>query len=116
MPAKEPLLNSVQYYDGIVENLYFEKGDGEISIYKRLDYEKNHLMMLTVIDISTLFKEKRGKAFDLINKLAGIIHDSLVQIYKWWYIQEELIFVEMEAPSIFYKPDIGGPTSHYTNN
>jgi len=35
-------------------------------------------MMLTVIDISTLFKEKRGKAFELITKLAGIAHESLV--------------------------------------
>jgi len=85
MPAKEVTPNtdssqlySTQYYDGIIENLYFEKGDGEISIYKRSHDDPDRLMMLTVIDISTLFKEKRGKAFELINKLAGIIHESLV--------------------------------------
>lgn len=67
-------------------------------------------MMVTVIDISTLFKEKRGKAFELITKLSEIIHDSLTEIYKWWYIQEELIFVEMEAPSIFYKESEDSPS------
>ena len=61
------------------------------------------LMMLTVIDITTLFKEKRGKAFDLINKLARVSHYGLTTIYNWWHIQDELIFVEMEAPSLFYK-------------
>jgi len=50
----------------LIENLYFEKGDGEISI---CEYEQE-IMMVTVIDISTLFKEKRGKAFDLIAKLS----------------------------------------------
>lgn len=59
-------LYSSQYYPHLVENLYFEKGDGEISI---CEYEQE-VIMVTVIDISTLFKEKRGKAFDLIAKLS----------------------------------------------
>jgi len=54
--------------------------------------------MVTCIDIETLYKEKRGAAIDLIQKLSCISHPNLVTISKWWYIQDKILFVEMEAP------------------
>ena len=43
--------------------------------------------MVICIDISTLYKEKRGKAIDLIEKLSKIKDENLVEIYNWWYIE-----------------------------
>jgi hypothetical protein len=58
-------LYSSKYYQDFVENLYYEKGEGEISVFVQPE-DRSKLMAVTVIDISTLFQEKRGKAFDLI--------------------------------------------------
>ena len=44
--------------------------------------------MVISIDISTLYKEKRGKAIDLIEKLSKIKDENLVEIYSWWYIED----------------------------
>jgi len=54
--------------------------------------------MVTVIDIYTLYKEKRGKALELIDKIARIKHPHLVSIHRWWYIADQAIFIEMETP------------------
>jgi hypothetical protein len=54
--------------------------------------------MVISIDISTLYKEKRGKAIDLIEKLSAIKDENLVEIYNWWYIEDQVIFVETETP------------------
>ena len=54
--------------------------------------------MITVIDIYTLYVEKRGKAIEIINKLSKINHANLTKIEKWWYINDQAIFVEMESP------------------
>jgi hypothetical protein len=43
-------------------------------------------MMVIAIDIQTLYKEKRGKALDLIDKIASIRNQNLMLIYNWWYI------------------------------
>jgi hypothetical protein len=76
-----------------VENLYYEVGDGEISIYRGYanDYDQEceqESFMVISIDISTLYKEKRGKAIDLIEKLSKIKDENLVEIYSWWYIED----------------------------
>jgi len=54
--------------------------------------------MVTVIDIYTLYQEKRGKALELIEKLSKLDHPNLIKIEKWWYITDSAIFLEMEAP------------------
>lgn len=61
------------------------------------------LYMVVCIDISTLFKEKRGKAFDLVEKLSKIKDENLVEIYNWWFIEDQAIFIETEAP-IYQNP------------
>ena len=86
-----------------MENLYYENGDGEISIYSSLyknDQQSNDhsRMMVIAIDIQTLYKEKRGKAISLIEKISTIRNDNLMLIYNWWYIEDQVIFVECEAP------------------
>jgi hypothetical protein len=47
-----------------------------------------------------LFKEKKKKAVEYLQKLKKIKSQNLVEIYKYWHIPEEVIFVEMEAPII----------------
>ena len=54
-------------YQNITEVLYFEPGDGEIFIY--YDSINKLQKMVTCIDISTLFKEKRAKAIAITDFL-----------------------------------------------
>ena len=49
-----------KYYPNLVVSLYFGKGDGEIFLIH--DAETNQNKMVTCIDISTLYQEKRGSA------------------------------------------------------
>lgn len=79
----------------MVESLYFEQGDGEIFIART---EDDGLRMVTCVDISTLYRGKRGKSLQLIKQLSEFKHPCLVEIHKWWCIPEQLIFVEMEVP------------------
>lgn len=102
-------LYSYNYYDKLIQNLYFERGEGEMSVFVQQGNVKK-LILVTVIDISTLYQEKRGKAFDLISKLFQIRDDSLVKILNWWNIEDQLIFVEQEAPSIFYQQHSQNPS------
>lgn len=97
----KPYLYTYQYYYNLIENLYFEKGEGEISVFVNYQ-DPQRLFMVTCIDISTLYVEKRGKAFEQITKIAEMNDPSLVKVHRWWNIEDQLLFVEMEAPSIFY--------------
>jgi hypothetical protein len=81
--------------------LYFEKGEGEISVFVN-PTNPQRLLQVTVIDISTLFVEKRGKAFETIAKFSELKDCGLVKIHRWWNIEDQLLFIEMEAPSLFY--------------
>ena len=54
--------------------------------------------MVTCIDISSLFKEKRTKAIGIVNFLRQVEHENIVQIYNHSIIDERLIYVEMEMP------------------
>ena len=55
-------------------------------------------MMIICIDISTLYKEKRGKAINLVATISAIRNENLMMIFNWWYIPDQLIFLECEAP------------------
>lgn len=55
--------------------------------------------MVTCIDISSLYKGKRGKAILMVEQLASLRHKNLVDIYDYWMVPEQLIFIEMECPS-----------------
>lgn len=44
--------------------------------------------MVTCVDISTLYREKRGKALELIKLISNLKHDCLVHVYKWWHIPD----------------------------
>ena len=76
-----------------------EEGEGEISIYRS---NFSQYVMVTCIDISTLYKDKRGKALELIQNLSNLKHDNLIQIFKWWYIPDQTIFIETEAPHMYF--------------
>jgi hypothetical protein len=89
------------YYENFIENLYYEKGEGEISVFVHPS-NPQRLFQVTCIDISTLYVEKRGKAFEVIAKYAEINDKGLVYIQNWWNIKDQLIFVEMDAPSMIY--------------
>jgi len=51
--------------------------------------------MVTCIDISTLYQEKRGSAIEMIQTLASFNHENLVTIEKYWIVPNYLLFVEM---------------------
>ncbi len=53
-----------KYYPNLVVSLYFGKGDGEIFLISDEKTGKNK--MVTCIDISTLYQEKRGSAVQMI--------------------------------------------------
>jgi hypothetical protein len=67
-------------YQNIQEILYFEPNDGEIFIY--FDDKAQISKMVTCIDISTLFKEKKAKAINIANFLGQVRHPNIVQIYS----------------------------------
>lgn len=54
--------------------------------------------MVTCIDISTLFKEKRAKAIAITNFLGQVRHPNIVQIYSHQIVEEKYIYIEMEVP------------------
>lgn len=80
----------------MIDVLYFEPGDGEIFVY--FDPQTNIPKMVTCIDISTLYKEKRTKAITIVNFLSQVKHPNLTYIYSHYIVDEKLIFLEMEAP------------------
>ena len=59
-PILYPALSESDNYD----ILYSEEGDGEILVEQMAD-PANELQLITCIDISTLYKEKRTKAIDI---------------------------------------------------
>jgi hypothetical protein len=76
--------------------LYFEQGDGEIFIY--YDIAAKTLKMVTCIDITSLYREKRGKALSVVNCMSKIRHQNITHIYGHYVVEERFIYVEMEAP------------------
>jgi len=84
----------------VVESLYYEQGEGEIFVVQESSESSQPMIMVTCIDISSLYKGKRGKALLLIEELFKFKHPNLVEIYKYWVIPDELIFVEMECPKV----------------
>ena len=77
-------------------SLYYGKGDGEIFLVN--DEATGKSKMVTCIDISTLYQEKRGSAVQMIQTLASFRHKNIVTIEKYWIVPNYLLFVEMEAP------------------
>ena len=86
------------FYKNVVESLYFGQGDGEIFIAYNTKLQTD--VMVTCIDISTLYREKRGKAIQLVETLSKFSHRHIVQIESYWIIPDQLIFIEMEMPLI----------------
>ncbi|CDW78710.1 morn domain repeat containing protein [Stylonychia lemnae] len=84
------------HYQNIQETLYYEPGDGEIFVY--YDDVANLQKMVTCIDISTLFKEKRAKAIAITNFLGQVRNANIVQIYSHQIIDEKYVYIEMEVP------------------
>ncbi len=54
--------------------------------------------MVTCIDISTLFREKRAKAIAITNFLGQVKHPNIVQIHTHRIVDEKFIYIEMEVP------------------
>jgi serine/threonine protein kinase len=84
-------------YQNIQETLYYEAGDGEIFVY--YDSVANMQKMVTCIDISTLFKEKRAKAITITKFLGQVRHTNVVQIYTHYIVDDKFIYIEMEVPA-----------------
>ena len=54
--------------------------------------------MVTCIDISSLYRGKRGKAILLVEQLARFKHPNIVEILKYWVVPDQLIYIETECP------------------
>jgi serine/threonine protein kinase len=59
--------------------------------------------MVTCIDVSSLFQEKKAKAFAIINFLSQTKHPNIVEIYQHYIVDDMLIFIEMEEPPNTYQ-------------
>ena len=55
--------------------------------------------MVTCIDLSTLYQEKRGSAIQMIQTLSNFKHENLLAIEKYWIVPNKMLFVETEAPN-----------------
>lgn len=64
------------YYSGGVEVLYSENNDGEITI--EIEPSSGLHKLVTAIDISSLYKEKRNKAIQLARRFENLYHEYLV--------------------------------------
>ena len=80
----------------VKEVLYSEEGDGEITI--EVDKSSNKVKLVTCVDISTLYKEKRSKAMDLAQTFCTLSHRNLVQPISPLHIENNRLYIEMEAP------------------
>lgn len=78
-----------------IQNLYSEEGDG--SIFIETDKVSGKKQLITVVDISTLYKEKRMKSVTLAKRYASISHGNLIDVKKL-YITKKMLYFEMEAP------------------
>ena len=58
--------------DGNFDILYSEEGDGEILVETLPADLGGHLRLITCIDISTLYKEKRVKAIEIAKEYSKL--------------------------------------------
>lgn len=78
-----------------VQTLYSEDGDG--SIFIETDQYTSTKVLVTYIDISTLYKEKRAKSIVLAKKYAILSHLNLIDVSKL-FVTKKTLYFEMEAP------------------
>lgn len=73
-----PLLYPVK--DGGFDILYSEEGDGEILIETLSPALGGQLRLITCVDISTLYKEKRQKAIEIAEEYSKLQHPNILSI------------------------------------
>ena len=66
----QPLL--YPFKDGNFDILYSEEGDGEILVETLSPEEGGQLRLITCVDISTLYKEKRNKAIEIAKEYSKL--------------------------------------------
>ena len=54
--------------------------------------------MVTCIDLSGLFKEKRDKGIAVAAFLSQLKHPNFVYIFSYYIVDDKIIYLEMEAP------------------
>ncbi len=64
--------------DGNFDILYSEEGDGEILVESLPDEQGGHLRLVTCVDISTLYKEKRIKAIEIAKEYSKLQHPNIL--------------------------------------
>lgn len=81
MTQDDPINNAQSYRSrpllfpgkqGNFDILYSEAGDGEILIETLSPQEGGQLRLITCVDISTLYKEKRTKAIEIAEQYARL--------------------------------------------
>lgn len=92
LPSAFSLLNEPTF-----EVLYSEEGDGEIRIER--DPLTGTSKLVTIVDIGTLYKEKRSKAILMAQTYCKLSHRNIVTPLKECILDEmNFLYFEMEAP------------------
>lgn len=73
-----PLLYPIKH--GNFDILYSEEGDGEILIETMQPKDGGHLRLITCVDISTLYKEKRIKAVEIAKEYSNLSHPNILSV------------------------------------
>lgn len=84
------------YYTGGVEVLYSENNDGEITI--EIEPSSGLHKLVTAIDISSLYKEKRNKAIQLARRFENLYHEYLVSPLCPVIMDGNKLYFQTEAP------------------
>ena len=95
-PNKEPEFQQNMYNMSGVEVLYSENNDGEITI--EIEPSSALHKLVTAIDISSLYKEKRNKAIQLAKKFEILYHDYLVSPLCPVIMDGNKLYFQTEAP------------------
>lgn len=84
------------YNTGGVEVLYSENNDGEITI--EVEPSSGLHKLVTAIDISSLYKEKRNKAIQLAKRFETLYHEYLVSPLCPVIMDGNKLYFQTEAP------------------
>ena len=79
-----------------VEVLYSEANDGEITI--EVEPTSSLRKLVTAIDISSLYREKRNKAIQLAKKFETLYHEYLVSPLCPVILDGNKLYFQTEAP------------------
>ena len=96
VPPEKAMEYQSAYRPPAVEVLYSEANDGEITI--EVEPTSGLRKLVTAIDISSLYKEKRNKSIQLAKKFETLYHEYLVSPLWTVILDGNKLYFQTEAP------------------